>query len=79
MKMIMMMMRMLMRMMMMMMMLMRMMMMRMGVGRYFGNVENATLQLSQLEMLGIPKTSFFYPTHFLAPYSQGLEPCWWSL
>ena len=51
----------------MMMMLLLMMMMSMGVGRYFGNAENATLQLS-LEMLGIPKTQFFYFQHiFLFP------------
>ena len=54
------------------MMMMMMMMMSMGVGRYFGNAENATLQLS-LEMLGIPKTQFFYfqPNFFPIPSMAG--------
>ena len=51
---------------MMMMMSLMMMMMSMGVGRYFGNAENATLQLS-LEMLGIPKTQFFDFEHIFYP------------
>ena len=46
-----------------------MMMMSMGVGRYFGNVENATLQLS-LEMLGIPKTPFLLFYIFFIPISS---------